>query len=143
VNAFFPGFPSRIIPGNQEVTMPGICHFEVPAEDMERAKTFWRGLLGWELEDAKEFEGYTMIRTRMGDGSPGIGGGMVMRQHPEQQIMNYFDVKSVEEYVELAKSLGGKVIMEKTAVPGMGWFAVCMDTENNVFGLWEDDESAK
>ena len=63
--------------------------------------------------------------------------------HPEQQIVNYFDVDSVDAYVEKVKDLGGRVVIEKTSVPGMGWFAVCLDTENNAFGLWETDKDAK
>jgi uncharacterized protein len=27
-------------------------------------------------------------------------------------------------------------------VPGMGYFAICLDTENNAFGLWEEDAKA-
>ena len=39
--------------------------------------------------------------------------------------------------------LGGKVKMPRMAVPGMGYLAVCSDTENNTFGLWENDTTAK
>jgi len=39
--------------------------------------------------------------------------------------------------------IGGKIVMPKTAVPGIGYAAVCLDTENNTFGLWECDENAK
>ncbi len=65
------------------------------------------------------------------------------RQRPEQKIMNYIDVPSVDDFSARVVKLGGKLLMPKMAVPGMGYFAVCMDTEENVFGLWECDESAK
>ncbi len=41
------------------------------------------------------------------------------------------------------EALGGKTIVPKMAVPGMGYLAVCLDTENNTFGLWEDNPEAK
>jgi predicted enzyme related to lactoylglutathione lyase len=40
------------------------------------------------------------------------------------------------------QQLGGKVHVPKTAVPGMGYFVICLDTENNAFGIWETNESA-
>ena len=52
---------------------------------------------------------------------------------PEQQITNYIDVKSVDEYSSKIEKLGGKVVRNKTAVAGMGYFAFCIDTENNSF----------
>ena len=39
--------------------------------------------------------------------------------------------------------LGGKVLMGKTAVPHMGYFAICHDTEKNMFAVWEVDKKAK
>jgi predicted enzyme related to lactoylglutathione lyase len=41
------------------------------------------------------------------------------------------------------KSLGGQVITEKMAVPGMGFLASCIDTEGNTFGLWEENTLAR
>lgn len=123
--------------------MPDIVHFEVPAEDMERAKKFWTELLGWSIEGSKEFSDYEMIRTRTVDGSEGIGGGIMKRQHPDQQMVNYFDVDDVEKYTARVTELGGKVVMAKSPVPGMGWFAICLDSENNAFGLWQSDKGAK
>jgi predicted enzyme related to lactoylglutathione lyase len=71
-------------------------------------------------------------------------GGMMNRQNPQQQgITNYIGVKSVQEHSSKVERLGGKVIMQKTPVPGMGYFAVCTDTENNTFAIWETDDSAK
>ncbi len=71
------------------------------------------------------------------------GGAVIKRQHPNHGVTNYFDVPSVEEYSSKVKKLGGEVLMPKTAVPGMGYMAICKDTEGNGFGLWEVDASAK
>jgi len=76
--------------------------------------------------------------------SNAVAGGLMKRMMPEQKgITNYLDVKSVEEYSSKVEQLGGKVKMAKMAVPGVGYLAVCSDTENNNFGLWENDTTAK
>jgi hypothetical protein len=58
-------------------------------------------------------------------------------------MTNYIDVKSVDEHSTKVAQLGGKVIIPKKPVPGMGYFAVCLDTENNTFGIWQTDSNAK
>ena len=73
----------------------------------------------------------------------GLGGGMMQRQVPQQQITIYIDVPSVDDYVDKVVKLGGKVCFPKMAVPGMGYFAVCLDPENNGFGLWEVNPQAQ
>src|SRR5207237_1726516 len=70
-------------------------------------------------------------------------GGMMERQCPEHSFTNYVGVPSVEEAAAKVEKLGGKICMEKTAVPEMGYFVVCQDTENNTFALWERNEKAK
>jgi predicted enzyme related to lactoylglutathione lyase len=66
------------------------------------------------------------------------------RKVPEQQgITNYINVKTVQEYSAKVEQLGGKVKIPKSPVPGMGYFAICTDTENNTFAIWETDETAK
>ena len=57
--------------------------------------------------------------------------------------LNYFGVKSVQEYSARVEQLGGKVIIPKSPVPGMGYMAVCADSENNSFGIFEADQTAK
>lgn len=117
--------------------MPSIVHFEIPFDDGPRAKTFYSNLFGWKIESMPGME-YSMIDTF---GAP--GGGMMKRVNPQQQILSYIGVPSVDEYSEKVKKLGGKVIVPKMAVPGMGYFVICLDTENNAFGIWEMDPKAK
>jgi predicted enzyme related to lactoylglutathione lyase len=68
---------------------------------------------------------------------------MSKRQMPQQQITNFIDVKSVDEYSSKGEKLGGKVVVPKTGVPGMGYYSVCVDTENNSFGIFESNENDK
>jgi predicted enzyme related to lactoylglutathione lyase len=118
-----------------------VVWFEVAADDIERAKAFYGSLFGWKIEKFPGDMDYWHIATgsedRMKDG------GMMKRKHPGQGITNYVGVASVDKFVAKVEKLGGKVCLAKTAVPHMGYFAVCADTENNVFGLWETDENAE
>jgi predicted enzyme related to lactoylglutathione lyase len=123
--------------------MPTVVHFEIPAEDLQRAKKFYEGLFGWKIESMPGSEGYLVISTTDDKGEKGLDGGMMQKQHPEHRPTNYIDVPSVDEYSAKAAELGGQVVMPKTPVPGMGYFAVCIDTEGNCVGLWETDPAAK
>ncbi len=112
-----------------------ICHFEIPAEDVKKLTSFYSKLFGWKINKAAE--DYYLIDTG------GVGGGIIEKKHPNHQPANYILVESVEEYSKKAEELGGKVVMSKTPVPGMGWFAVLIDPEGNQLALWQDDKSAK
>jgi predicted enzyme related to lactoylglutathione lyase len=118
--------------------MPSVVHFEIPVDDVERAMKFYKELFGWKMESFAPGMEYWMIDTK-----DGIGGGMMKRQRPDQKIMDHFGVSSVQESSAKVEKLGGKVLMPKTAIPKVGYFAICMDTEENVFGLFEDDTKAK
>jgi predicted enzyme related to lactoylglutathione lyase len=126
--------------------MPTIVHFEIPSDDIERSKKFYNELFGWNI---KKFPGlsegmeYWLISTVDGKGNKAVGGGMMKRQSPQQQVVNYFDVKSVQESSAKVEQLGGKVVVPKSPVPGMGYMAVCTDSENNGFGIFEADQTAK
>ncbi|MFO0731318.1 MAG: hypothetical protein U0361_10055 [Nitrospiraceae bacterium] len=77
---------------------------------------------------------YWHIDTAGKDASPDGG---LPRMHPGQGITNYVAVPSVNRAVAKVEKLGGSVCKAKTEVPGMGYFAVCEDTEGNTFALWE------
>ena|SRR5919204_2207581 len=136
--------------------MPTIVHFEIPADDVERSRKFYSDLFGWKIEKWPGTDGgdgsssssnmdYWMISTTDDKGGKAsVGGGIMKRQDPqEQQITNFIDVSSVDEYSSKIEKLGGKVVVSKMAVPSMGYFAICRDTENNKFGIWESNENAK
>ncbi len=124
--------------------MPTIVHFEIPTDNLGRAKKFYGELFDWKFEKMGGPIEYEMITTTNGKGEKAVGGGMMKRQNPGQQgITNYIDVPSIDQYVSKVQKLGGKVIMPKSPVPDMGYFAVCLDTENNTFALWEVNTKAK
>ena len=122
--------------------MSSIVWFEIPADNVERAKSFYGGLFGWKIEKFPGPMEYWHIDTGGSDDTP--DGGLMKRQSPGQQgITNYVGVPSVDQFVDKVQKLGGKICMPKTAVPQTGYFVICQDTETNIFALWEKNESAK
>lgn len=123
--------------------MATIVHFEIPSENIERAKKFYNGLFGWKMEKMPgpmDYWTFSTTNDKNRDQQQNVSGGVMERQMPQQSITNYIGVKSVDEYSKKVESLGGKVKVPKTEVSNMGWFAICTDTENNTFGLWEAKE---
>lgn len=122
--------------------MPTIVHFDLPADDTDRAKKFYSRLFGWNFVAPPGFPDFYLIETTDLEGKPALGGGMGKRGSPDQRIMNYIGVPSLEEYCKKVEQFGGKVIIPKMIVPKFGYMAVCRDTEGNSFGLWQDDPGA-
>jgi len=131
----------------QEKTATGsLVWFEIPADNLDRAKKFYNTLFGWNIAafpgmQGSEAETYLHIDTGGDEASP--DGGMMKRKEPGQGITQYISVASVSESSAKVEKLGGKICMAKTAVPQMGYFAICSDTEGNTFALWEANSNAK
>ena len=118
-----------------------IVWFEIPADDLKRARSFYSKLFGWKMDRFPGPKEYWHIDTAGPDASP--DGGLLPRQNPGHRgITNYIMVPSVNKAAAKVQKLGGVVCMPKTAVPHMGWFVICQDTEGNMFALWEKDETA-
>ena len=122
----------------EENKNPTIVHFEIPADDVDRAKKFYSTLFGWKIEKPAGEMDYWMISTSgNSNDKSSLGGGMMKRKDPQQPNLNYIGVPSIDDYSKKVNQLGGKVVMPKTEIPGYGYFALCMDTEKNSFALWE------
>ena len=116
--------------------------FEIPADSIERAKKFYGSLFGWKFNKLQAaVSDYWHIDTGGKDASP--DGGLMPRLHPQQPITNYVSVPSVSKAAAKVEKLGGTICKAKTAVSGMGYFVICLDTEGNTFALWEMNERAR
>ena len=122
----------------------GVSHFEIPADDPDKLSDFYVQLFDWQIQKFPGEIEYWMVSTAESDeqGRPKnvgtINGGLVRRQHPDHKPVNYVTVDSVDASVDKANTLGASVLLPKTEVPGMGWFAWLMDPEGNQFAVWED-----
>jgi predicted enzyme related to lactoylglutathione lyase len=120
--------------------MARVVHFEIPADEPERAVKFYESVFGWKIEKWAGPADYWLVTT--GEASePGIDGGIEPRSEGDV-TRNIIDVADVDEYVGKIEAAGGKVVRPKTPLPGVGWYAYCADTEGNVFGIMEEDPQA-
>ena len=117
-----------------------IVNFEIPADDLTRARRFYSELFGWEIKPVPGRNAYFMITS---SGKNSVGGGLIKRYSPQHAVINYIDVPSIDEYSSRVEALGGKVVVRKKPVPGAGYFAICRDTEDNTFGIWEENTDAQ
>ena len=106
-----------------------IVHFEIPADDVERAKEFYSELFGWELSAPPGFEHYWVFDT--GDPEQDPGGGLMERQAEGQGIVHYIQVESVADYVtkaaRIASHEGATAYLRDQLVPKIRALA-CNDT---------------
>lgn len=125
--------------------MNRVVHFEIQADDIERANKFYQSALGWKINQVmtKDQGGmdYWMIET--GDGV-GINGGLYKRSEAGDDKFFLYDctiqVEDLDKTVEAVKKAGGTITREKSMIPGVGWFAGAKDTEGNRFGIMQATE---
>ena len=122
--------------------MNNITHFELPADDIQRAKDFYAKLFNWEFTYMEEME-YMMFQMKNTKDENSGTGGILKRQNEMHTVTNYVNVSNIDEMASKIEEAGGKIIVPKQAVPNMGWFLHFMDTENNIMAVWQMDESAK
>ena len=120
-----------------------LCHFDIPVKNSETIKMFYQGVFGWTFEQEQGSSECWSINFGP-DRQPGpITGGIVPRSAPTQPIGCHFLVSSIDASSDKIQELGGTVFVPKTAVPGKGFYACCLDPENNYFAIWENDKKAE
>lgn len=122
--------------------MPRVIHFEIAVDNPERAVAFYRDTFGWKIEKWAGPMDYWLITTGAPD-EPGIDGAFTSRADARAPIVNTISVPSVDEFQTKITAAGGKVLMPKGAIPGVGYFALCQDTEGNPFGIMQSDMNAR
>ena len=121
--------------------MPRPTHFEIPAENPERAMQFYSIVFGWKFTKWAGPMDYWLIST--GDpGEPGIDGGLMPRRDPNQPCVNTIRVANVDASLATVAQAGGVCVVPKMAIPGVGWLAYCKDTEGHIFGIMHMDTAA-
>ncbi len=121
--------------------MPRVVHFEINADNPDRAGEFYSGVFGWTITKWDGPFDYWMVMTGP-DEEPGINGGITKRMDPPAATVNTIGVSSYEDYTAKILEKGGKVLTPKMAIPGYGYMGYFLDTEGNPFGIMEMDENA-
>ncbi len=122
--------------------MNRVIHFEIQADNVERAKKFYEKVLGWKIEQMmkKEEGGMDYWGLNTGDSNPGINGGMYQRPKEGEKFYLYdctIEVADLDKAMKAVKANGGTITKEKMEIPNVGWFAGAKDTEGNRFGLMQ------
>lgn len=110
-----------------------IVHVEIPAANVEGAGKFYQDLFGWKIQPMPEMN-YTMQEA--GDGDEYGGFPQVSDDNPAGQVLVYIASDNIDADLKNVKKLGGKVLHEKSEIPGMGWFGIFEDPTGNVLALY-------
>ncbi|MDQ6642304.1 MAG: VOC family protein [Actinomycetota bacterium] len=119
-----------------------VVHFEIPFDDGERARTFYRDAFGWQITEIPDLH-YSIVQTGPAgeDGFPAepgyIGGGMLRRESPTDRPVVTVDVEDIDAALAKIEELGGMTVLGRQDVGGMGWAAYFKDVEGNLMGLWQ------
>ncbi len=125
--------------------MNKVVHFEIPADNVERAKGFYSKVFGWKTEDVEMAEGkYTMVHTvevdenKMPKEAGAINGGIMKKEKDDDTPVIVIDVPHLKDHLKEVEKAGGETVMAPWQVSDMGWYARFKDPEGNVIGLWQD-----
>jgi predicted enzyme related to lactoylglutathione lyase len=104
---------------------------EFPADDPDRARRFWSGLLETDLgpRTADQGDGWQAAGE-----SPAVGVHRRGTGPGDTFSLPYFEVADIDAALERVKALGGTVVH-----PGSRW-AICKDSEGSPFGLARESE---
>ena len=124
--------------------MGRLVHFELHADDPERAVAFYTSVFGWTVNRMGDME-YWLLTTGPDD-EPGINGAILPRQGgrpdvgaPIVGMVNTVQVDDLDATLAKALELGAQMALDKMAIPGVGTVAYLIDTENNVVGVLQPE----
>ncbi|PIR89458.1 MAG: glyoxalase [Candidatus Harrisonbacteria bacterium CG10_big_fil_rev_8_21_14_0_10_40_38] len=131
--------------------MNRVVHFEIYASNPERAIVFYKSVFGWTFEKWGEQEYWMVMTAPKGSDEMGVNGGLMPRPNSmepkDSEAVSGFvctmQVENIDDTIEKILKEGGKIAMEKFAIPEMAWQAYYRDTEGNIFGIHQPDPNAK
>ena len=112
-------------------------HVELQTKELDKAKSFYRGLFDWNLEDMPMGNGMPYTVINVGEGT---GGGMWTNPSAPgapSHWLAYVNVDNIDATIEKVRGLGGNVVQPKTEIPDMGWYSVITDPTGAMLGLWQ------
>jgi predicted enzyme related to lactoylglutathione lyase len=136
----FQGLRSKV-PLDIPAVMDKVAHFEIPADDLDRAQNFYGTAFGWKFMSPPGLQ-YLLVQTtesdQKGPKAPGaINGGILVRKAPVTSPVITINVDDMDEALGRVEKAGGKVVHAKFPVGSFGFSAYVKDTEGNVIGIWQ------
>ena len=118
-----------------------VTHFEIPSHDPEKAMKFFKEAFGWKFQKFGDFD-YWLIIT--GDEkSPGINGGLMKKTETAQPVTNSIMVENIDKMMKSIEHAGGKIVVPKTVIPGVGYYAYFTDLDGNIHGIMQNNPVSK
>lgn len=134
------------------ITMDKVQHFEIPADDIARARAFYEASFGWKTSEFPMPDGTPYVGLHTGPVDEKnmckevgfINGGMVQRggAFPITGPTVAVVVPDLDTALERVTAAGGSIVMDKKNVADMGYYAYVKDTEGNVVGVWQEIKRA-
>lgn len=125
-----------------------LSHFAIHADDLERARKFYGGVFGWKFQGfGGPMNDFCQITDESGHMLAPLGAMQSRKFNPAAQPVIGFEcsiaVEDVDAITRAVESNGGKVVMKKAAIPGVGWIVKFLDTEGNLVCAVQYDLAAK
>lgn len=114
-----------------------VIHFEIPSDDLEKSTAFYNKIFGWKFTQFGNQEYW--LATTGNDNEPGINGAIMKKKHPDQPFTSTIKVDNIEATIQSIENEGGKIVVPKMPIPGVGWLLFFKDLDNNIFGVMQDD----
>jgi len=134
---------SSFVPQAREEKESGMnrpIHFEIHAPDPDAVRPFYKDVLGWTFSKWDGPHEYWLIHTGEGEG---INGGLMPSRDGQPRTVNTINVANVDDICEKVKANGGQVVVEKMPIQGIGYVAYCVDPGGALFGVMQNDTTAK
>jgi len=118
-----------------------VVHFEIPSDNPEKSMAFFKNVFDWNFQGYENGEYWIAIT---GDEkTPGINGAVMKKRDPKQPLVNSISVQNIDSSIQKIEKAGGKIVVPKAVIPGIGWSAYFTDPDGNIHGVYQEDPSAK
>jgi len=112
-----------------------VVHWELWSEDPEKISGFYTAVFDWRIRHIPEMN-YRLVET---GGTGGINGGIMKPQAGPWpgKLAFYIHVDDLDAYADRIKKNGGKIVVDKMDVPGVGQLSLFEDPDGRVLGMWK------
>jgi len=120
--------------------------FEIPVQDMDRARKFYEAVFNFELAPPMDMHGTSISFFPMERDALGTGGALIRGEKAKPSsdgVTIYFGTKGIDPIIAKIEKAGGKVFIPRTNIGQYGFFAQFIDTEGNRIGIHEMSEDCK
>ncbi|MBD3234472.1 MAG: VOC family protein [candidate division Zixibacteria bacterium] len=112
-----------------------LCHFEIPAKDIEKSGEFYKQVFKWKL-NTSDFPGYGLLELPREPHA-----GVEKREPFSNGVMIYIQVADISQTLNVVREAGGEIVKGKTEIPNIGWFGLFSDPDGNVIGVYQSNKS--